>query len=160
MNDDELRARFDGRGVVTVRLDVSAEGRAEEVGRALGYTVIQRGRIRRRLLELVFRRVDDPLTRRRAEQTVERLRAGGPVLPEGKQPSFPPPPPSPAPPLTLRQPPPRPRRSLEPQPPPPAPSAPPGPRIPPRPPYPPPPPDTPTSRPGGEPPEPPRDGGG
>ncbi|WP_030377457.1 MULTISPECIES: hypothetical protein [unclassified Streptomyces] len=140
MKDDELRARFDGRGVVEVRLDVSAGGRAEEVGHALGYTLIRRGKITRRLLELVFRRDDDPLARRRAEETVERLRAGGPVLPEGKQPTFPPPPPSPPPPLTLREPTPRPRRSLEPQPPPPAPSGPSGPRIPSRPPYPPPPP--------------------
>lgn len=141
MRDDEIRSHFDGRGRVEVRLNVSALPRAKEIAHALGYQLLSSGRIARWVHVLVFQRDDDPLARRRAEQTVERLRAGGPVLSDGELPAPPPPPPAPAPPLTPRPPEPRPRRSLEPQPPPPV--GPPGLRIPPRPPYPPPPPPPP-----------------
>ncbi|MFE1881589.1 hypothetical protein [Streptomyces diastatochromogenes] len=148
MNDDEIRSRFDGRGHVEIQGAVSVKARAEAIAHALGYVLISSEQLRGAgyvllgyrgpvTLRLLFRRDDDPRARRRAEQTIERLRAGGPVLSDEEPPLPPPPPPTPAPPLTPRQPAPRPRRSLEPQPPPPL--GPPAPRIPPRPPYPPPP---------------------
>lgn len=138
MKDDEIRSRFDGRGLVEMGLGPSALARAEGIGHALGYQLLSSRRIRKWVHLLVFRRDDDPRARRRAEQTIERLRAGGPVLVDRELPVPPPPPPAPPPPLTPGQPPPRPRRSLEPQPPPPV--GPPAPGVPPRPPYPPPPP--------------------
>ncbi|GGU90293.1 hypothetical protein GCM10010260_25870 [Streptomyces filipinensis] len=149
MQADEIRSRFDGRGQVELRLGTGHRALAERIAHALGYRLVlaeqlsgpsavllgYRGPVTVRLL---FRRDDDPRARRRAERTIERLRAGGPVLADDEPPPPPPPPPAPAPPLTPRPPQPRPRRSLEPQPPPPVGA--PRPRIPPRPPCPPPPP--------------------
>ncbi|MFE1447964.1 hypothetical protein [Streptomyces olivaceoviridis] len=153
MKDDEIRSRFDGRGHVEIRGPVSVTARAEEIAHALGYRLIATEESRGAGLafgyrtplsvRLLFRRDDDPRARRRAQRTVERLRAGGPVL--GGEELPPPPPPAPAPPLTPRSTAPRPRRSMEPQPPPPAPPGPPGPPVPPRPPYPPPPPPPPAA---------------
>lgn len=142
MEDDEIRARFDGRGHVEIRGPVAVKARAEEIAHALGYRLIATEESRGAGLafgyrgplsvRLVFRRDDDPRARRRAARGIERLRAGGPVLADDEPP--PPPPPAPAPPLVPRPPAPRPRRPTEPQPPPPVP---PGPRIPPRPTHPP-----------------------
>ncbi|MFJ9819865.1 hypothetical protein ACIRU3_32295 [Streptomyces sp. NPDC101151] len=153
---DPLEGLFDGlshnptsddgrRDTVPLRRPGSGGDAARHVGEAscggaLGYQLLSSHRIRRWVLLLVFRRDDDPLARRRAGQTIERLRAGGPVLVDRELPQ-PPPPPAPAPPLTPRPPAPRPRRSMEPQPPPPL--GPPGARIPPRPPAPTVPPDSP-----------------
>ncbi|MFJ9868322.1 hypothetical protein [Streptomyces sp. NPDC101165] len=150
MDVDEIRSRFDGRGQVELRLGPGQKALAEEIAHALGYQLVSVEQHGGRIIQfpsstyrtpsgvgLLFRRDDDPRARRRAEQTVERLRAGGPVLVDRELPEPPPPPPAPAPPLMPGQPAPRPRRSLEPQPPPPV--GPPAPRIPPRPPYPPPP---------------------
>ncbi|MFG2128567.1 hypothetical protein ACGFNV_12310 [Streptomyces sp. NPDC048751] len=144
MKDEETVRHFDGRGRVEVQLsarDVPKAGRVEEIAHALGYRLLATETLGRSGLLLRFERDDFPQARRRAELTIERLRAGGPVLPAMEPP--PPPPPAPAPPVTPREPAPRPRRSLEPQPPPPA--APPGHRVPPRPPYPPPPPPPPSA---------------
>ncbi|MFI8238825.1 hypothetical protein ACIF83_16395 [Streptomyces sp. NPDC085866] len=141
MRDEEIVAHFDGRGRVHLRfghVDAEKARRMVEIAHALGYRPLSTGTLGRGGIARYYERDDAPHARRRAAQTIERLRAGGPVLPE-VEPS-PPPPPPPPPPLTPRQPPPRPRRSMEPQPPPPV--GPPGPRIPPRPPYPPPPPPT------------------
>ncbi|KOV62692.1 hypothetical protein [Streptomyces sp. MMG1121] len=159
MDADAIRSRFDGRGQVALRLDAGSRALAGQIAHALGYeptsvehhggaTVEAFGVRSRRGVRYVlhFRRDDDPRARRRAELTVERLRAGGPLLPDGALEPPAPPPPAPAPPLVPRPPRPRPRRSPEPQPPPPAPTGPPGPRIPPRPAYPPAPP--PPGRPG------------
>lgn len=155
MEDDEIRSRFDGRGHVEIRGPVSVKARAEQIAHALGYRMIAVEESRGAGLafgyrtplsvRLLFRRDDDPRARRRAERTVERLRAGGPVLAYDEPPPPPPPPQAPAPPLTPRSTASRPRRSLEPQPPPPAPSGPPGPLVPSRPPYPPPPPPPPAA---------------
>ncbi|MFF7974104.1 hypothetical protein [Streptomyces sp. NPDC007905] len=141
MKDDEIVAHFDGRGRVHLRFGrVCAEKarRMVEIAHALGYRPLAAGALRRGDVPRFHERDDDPRARRRAERTVERLRAGGPVLVDDESALPPPPPPAPAPPLMPRQPTPRPRRSLEPQPTPPV--GPPGPRVPPRPPHPPPPP--------------------
>ncbi|WP_432170027.1 hypothetical protein [Streptomyces sp. 1222.5] len=91
MDDDEIRARFDGRGVVELRGGVSLKARAERVAYVLGYELVSTEQTRGpglvlglprppATVGLVFRRDDDPRARRRAERTVERLRAGGPLL--------------------------------------------------------------------------------
>ncbi|MDX2594289.1 hypothetical protein PV343_18855 [Streptomyces sp. WI03-4A] len=147
MDADAIRSRFDGRGQVELQVGGGQRAPAEAIARALGYELVsveQRGGrpinlgaidLRTaRSYRLVFRRDDDPRARRRAELTIERLRAGGPVLTDDEL-LPPPPPPSPPPPFVPRPPQPRPRRSWEPQPPPPV--GPSRPRIPPRPAYPP-----------------------
>ncbi|MFC9282734.1 hypothetical protein [Streptomyces collinus] len=147
MDADAIRSRFDGRGQVEIRFTGGQPALVEAIARALGYELVsveQRGGrpidlgaidLRTaRSYRLVFRRDDDPRARRRAELTIERLRAGGPVLTDDEL-VPPPPPPSPSPPFVPRPPQPRPRRSLEPQPPPPV--GPSRPRVPPRPAYPP-----------------------
>ncbi|MEU8692149.1 hypothetical protein [Streptomyces sp. NPDC048665] len=161
MDTDAIRSRFDGRGQVELRLGAEGTALAGQIAYALGYELVSAerqggtaagalGAPYRTAVTFVlhFRRDDDPRARRRAELTVERLRAGGPVLPDGALDPPAPPPPAPAPPLVPRPPEPRPRRSLEPQPPPPAPTSPPGPRIPLRPAYPPAPPPPPPVGPG------------
>ncbi|MFC9605997.1 hypothetical protein ACFTTN_21335 [Streptomyces niveus] len=145
MKDDEIRARFDGRG----RVELIPEGHVtaakrrhlENIAHALGYRLLdnQNTGLGRGLF--LFERDDGPQARRRNELTVARLREGGPLLPVG--PPEPPPPPPPGPPPAPSQP--RPRRYGRPAsgPPPPAP---PRPRHPPMPPGPPPsPPNTPAS---------------
>ncbi|WP_333764912.1 hypothetical protein, partial [Streptomyces sp. IBSBF 2390] len=109
MDDDEIRARFDGRGVVELRGRVSLKERAERVAYVLGYELVSAERTGGpgpvlgfprppATVQLVFRRDDDPRARRRAERTVERLRAGGPLLADDEALLPPPPPPAPAPP--------------------------------------------------------------
>ncbi|MFS4097453.1 hypothetical protein ACLU3S_33820, partial [Streptomyces sp. AF1A] len=85
MEDDEIRSRFDGRGHVEIEGPVAVRERVEAIGHALGYRLIaveeSRGAglalgIRTPLkVRLRFRRDDDPRARRRAERTIERLRA-------------------------------------------------------------------------------------
>lgn len=133
MSDEEIIRHFDGRGRVQLMFPytTSAEEcrRMVAIAHALGYKPLFTETLGRREFPRFYERDDSPDARRRATQTIERLRAGGPVLPVVEAP---PPLPPPPPPLTSRQPPPRPRRSPEPPPPPPLPS--------PQPPIPPPPP--------------------
>ncbi|MFH7336691.1 hypothetical protein [Streptomyces sp. KHY 26] len=90
MTDDEIRSRFDGRGMVEIRGGELIKARAEPIAHALGYRLVSTETRRPATsllgyrgpatLGLFFRRDDDPRARRRAEQTIERLRAGGPLL--------------------------------------------------------------------------------
>ncbi|WP_367321067.1 hypothetical protein [Streptomyces sp. HUAS ZL42] len=145
MTDEEIVTHFDGRGRVHLRFPhaTSAERcrRMMAIAHALGYRPLFTDTLGRREFPRFYERDDSPHARGRAEQTIERLRAGGPVLPEVEPPpSPPPPPPSPA------GPPPPPRRRFQPPegpPPPPPVVAQPRPRTPPRPPIPPPPPPPP-----------------
>ncbi|MER5294079.1 hypothetical protein ABT382_18650 [Streptomyces pharetrae] len=138
MDDDEIRSRFDGRGEVGLLLGgvtAARRRRIDDIGHALGYRLLDAQNLGYGRVRLRYRRDDAPHARRRAEQTIARLRAGGPVLSEIEP--APPPPPSAPPPAGHR--PPGPRRrppSHEPPPPPPV-AAPPRPRLPPLPPYPP-----------------------
>ncbi|MFJ6561795.1 hypothetical protein ACIQMV_18380 [Streptomyces sp. NPDC091412] len=101
MKSEEIVALFDGRGRIELTLNFLKDAisrNVEEIAHALGYRLLStevtdsRTRIRYR-----FERDDAPLARRRAELTIARLRAGGPVLPAWE----PPPPPPPSPPLPL-----------------------------------------------------------
>ncbi|MFC8794879.1 hypothetical protein [Streptomyces cinereoruber] len=151
MDDDAVRASFDGRSRVELRPHrVTAAGRQriEEIAHALGYRLLAVEPNGFHGVRLVFGRDEAPHTRRRRELTVARLRAGGPLLPASEPPS--PPPPSPPPPAPS-SPPVRQRRpgGIPSGPPPPPPvAAPAGPRIPPPPAYPPPPPPPPPVAPG------------
>ena len=145
MKDDEIRASFDGRARVELlpdRATASNRYRIEEIAHALGYRLFATENLVEFGIRLVYERDDAPIARRRAELTIARLRAGGPLLPAVE----PPPPPSPGPPPPApsqhrpRQPS-RPRWGAPPPPPPPATGvAPARPRFPPPPPGPPPPP--------------------
>ncbi|MEU3401593.1 hypothetical protein [Streptomyces filamentosus] len=149
MDDDEVRARFDGGGRVELRpgnrLTTAGRERIEAIAHALGYRLVGVENLGFLYgVKLVYERDDGPLARRRNELAVARLRAGGPLL-LGVEPPAPPlpPPPPPAVPPTGRPP----RRGgggLPSEPPPPPPAArPPGPRVPPPPAFPPPPPPPP-----------------
>ncbi|ATW52241.1 hypothetical protein CGZ69_35260 [Streptomyces peucetius subsp. caesius ATCC 27952] len=142
MEDDEIRARFDGRAHVELLLGnitTLEQRRVDQIARALAYRLSAVHRQWPSGVQLVYERDDDPQACRRRELTIARLRAGGPLLSEIEPP--PPPPPGPPPPAPTRPP----RQPSRPpaEPPPPPTAAPAGPRIPPPPPFPPPPPPPP-----------------
>uniref|UniRef100_A0AAU3H5B9 Uncharacterized protein n=1 Tax=Streptomyces sp. NBC_01401 TaxID=2903854 RepID=A0AAU3H5B9_9ACTN len=139
MEDDEIRARFDGRSRVVLlpgNVTTLKRARIEEIGHALGYRLLTVENLGRAGVRLVYERDESPLARRRNELSIARLRANGPLLPAVEPPV--PPPPGPPPPAPAQQPGARrPGRLPAGPPPPPTTVAPPGPRIPPRPYYPP-----------------------
>lgn len=143
VEDDEIRARFDGRPRVELtpgRITAAKQRRADEIAHALGYRLSAVHSLWPAGVQLVFERDDEPQACRRRELTIARLRADGPLL-TGIEPP-PPPPPGPPPQAPAH---PRPRRSSRPPAePPPPPAAPARPRVPPPPPFPPPPPPPPT----------------
>lgn len=152
MTDEEIIAHFDGRGRVHLRfgryVSTAQASRMAEIAYALGYRPLPTGTFRSDDVPRFYERDDSPQARRRAEQTIVRLHAGGPVQPPIRE--VPPPHPGQAPPLMPRQRPSRSQQSRGPQPSPPAappmPGIPPMPWIPPRPLIPPPPsPQAPTS---------------
>ncbi|MEU3922370.1 hypothetical protein [Streptomyces sp. NPDC029004] len=150
MKDDEIRARFDGRGHVELlpgNDTASKRRRIEEIAHALGYRLLAVHNLGFAGVRLDYERDDTPQARRRNELTIARLRAGGPLLPAVEPP--PPPPPTPPPPAPSQLRPRQPSRPWAAPPPPPPTAAPARPRLPPRPPGPPPPlpppPITPTS---------------
>ncbi|MFE3148337.1 hypothetical protein ACFXJ6_16990 [Streptomyces sp. NPDC059218] len=145
MKDDEIRASFDGRARVKLlpdRATASNRHRIEEIAHALGYRLLATENLVEFGIRLVYERDDAPIARRRAELTIARLRAGGPLLPVVEPPPPPPPgPPPPAPSQDRPRQPGRPRWGAPPPPPPPVTGvAPARPRFPPPPPGPPPPP--------------------
>ena len=83
VKDDEIRARFDGRGRVE-RMPGHATGprrqRIEDMARALGYRLLSVENLGGLGIRLVYEH-DFPLARRRNELSLARLRAGGPLLP-------------------------------------------------------------------------------
>ncbi|MGW3512181.1 hypothetical protein [Streptomyces sp. NPDC000994] len=100
MKAEEIVALFDGRGRIELTLGALENAFTRNVvaiAHALGYRLLSTEVIGRTLIRYRFERDDTPLARRRAELTIARLRAGGPVLPAWEPP--PPPPPSPPPPL-------------------------------------------------------------
>ncbi|MCQ9135058.1 hypothetical protein KMS84_30375, partial [Streptomyces sp. IBSBF 2807] len=98
MTDEEIIRHFDGRGRVRLQFPhaTSAERcrRMMAIAHALGYKALSTDALGRGEFPRLYERDDAPDARRRAEQTIARLRAGGPVLPGIEPP--PPPPPSPA----------------------------------------------------------------
>lgn len=137
-----MRACFDGHGRVELlpgRATASQQRRADEIAHALGYRRLAAQNLGRLGVRLVYERDDGPQARRRAELTIARLRAGGPMASVVEPP--PPPPPAPPPPPQSQL---RPRQtgrspSALPPPPPPLTASPARPRVPPPPAFPPPP---------------------
>ncbi|MFJ8648503.1 hypothetical protein ACIRNI_20585 [Streptomyces sp. NPDC093546] len=143
MEDDEIRAHFDGRARVVLRpgrFTDAMRHRADAMAHALGYRLLAVRTTWPSGVQLDYERDDSPQAHRRRELAIARLRAGGPLL-SGVEPP-PPPPPGPPPPAPTG-PPRRPVRPPAEPPPPPSSVGPAGPRIPPPPPYPPPPPPPP-----------------
>ncbi|WP_406275152.1 hypothetical protein OHT93_29365 [Streptomyces sp. NBC_00191] len=144
MKDDEIRARFDGRGRVELlpgNATASKRRRIEEIAHALGYRPLAVHNLGLAGIRLDYERDDTPQARRRSELTIARLRAGGPLLPAIEPP--PPPPPTPPPPAPSQLRPRQPSRPPSAPPPPPPAAAPARPRLPPPPPCPPLPPPAP-----------------
>lgn len=147
MTDEEIIRHFDGHGRVHLQFPhtTSAERcrRMMAIAHALGYKPLFSDALGRREFPRFYERDDAPDARRRAERTIERLRAGGPVLAENDEAPPPPPPPPPV------GPPPPPRQRFQvpdgPPPPPRFAGGPTRPRVPPRPPFPPPPPAPPAA---------------
>jgi hypothetical protein len=141
MTDEEIIRHFDGRGRVHLQFPhtTSAERCRSmmAIAHTLGYKPLFTDTLGRREFPRFYERDDAPHARRRAEQTIERMRAGGPVLSPFEE--TPPPPPPPPPPAGPR---PSPRQRFQPPqgpPPPPSTAAPAQPRLPPQPLMPPPP---------------------
>ncbi|MFE1455930.1 hypothetical protein ACFW7K_13200 [Streptomyces sp. NPDC058735] len=102
MKDDEVVARFDGRGRVELllgRLENVFQRNIGQIAHAFGYRLLSTEIIGRARIRYLYQRDDSPPARRRAELTIARLHAGGSVLPASDPP--PPPPPAPPPPLPL-----------------------------------------------------------
>ncbi|MFF4699903.1 hypothetical protein [Streptomyces chattanoogensis] len=106
MKDDEIRARFDGRARVELlpgHATDSKRRRIEEIAHALGYQLLAAENLGPyRGVRLIYERDEAPQARRRAELTIARLRAGGPLLPAMEPPAPPPPSPPPPAPSQLR----------------------------------------------------------
>ncbi|WP_282702638.1 hypothetical protein [Streptomyces sp. CC219B] len=86
MRDPEILAHIDGRGraeFVLGGFEGRHTARITAIGHELGY-VLKSTEIRgRSVARLVYVRDDSPLARRRAGQTLDRLRTGGALLPPG-----------------------------------------------------------------------------
>ncbi|WP_258573807.1 hypothetical protein [Streptomyces sp. KM273126] len=109
MKDEEVVARFDGRGRVELllgRLENVFQRNVEEIAHAFGYRLLSTEIVGRARIRYLYERDDASPARRRAELTIARLHTGGPVLPALESPPSPPPsPPPPLPPATQPPPP-------------------------------------------------------
>ncbi|GAA2506719.1 hypothetical protein GCM10010406_49170 [Streptomyces thermolineatus] len=80
MHDDELLTLFDGRPCAELELNGFhgrlSPGRAHEMAHELGYVLRESRHPSRGMQCLVFVRDDDPVARRRAQQTLQRIRSG------------------------------------------------------------------------------------
>ncbi|MGW1052028.1 hypothetical protein [Streptomyces sp. NPDC002521] len=83
MKDAEILAHFDGRGQAEFLLG-GFEGRQSDqitaIGYELGYDLQTTEMPSKSTIRLTFVRNDSPTARRRAQQSQDRLRAGGPLL--------------------------------------------------------------------------------
>ncbi|MEU6985313.1 hypothetical protein ABZ946_18075 [Streptomyces sp. NPDC046324] len=94
VTDDEIRARFDGRGCVELLpggVSAAKRRRMDEIAHALGYRLRAVEELGLAGVRLVYDRDDGPQARRRSELTIARLREGGQLLPAVEPPPPPPP---------------------------------------------------------------------
>ncbi len=85
MNDEQILAYFDGRGTaeITLRgLEVAQSDRIAAIAFELGYKLHKTDIVTRGQWRMVYLRDDSPDVRQRAQNTLDRLRVGGPLLPE------------------------------------------------------------------------------
>ncbi|MEU9972441.1 hypothetical protein [Streptomyces sp. NPDC051014] len=83
MKEAEIPGHFDGRGRVEFSLSGLEAGQADTISAIafeFGYDLAATEVRSRSTMRLVFVRNDSPTARRRAAQTQDRLRAGGPLL--------------------------------------------------------------------------------
>ncbi|MFC8965110.1 hypothetical protein [Streptomyces sp. NPDC057094] len=84
MKDPEILSRFDGRGHVEFLLggfEGSQSNKITATGFEFGYDLQTTEMPSKSTIRLVLVRNDSPTARQRAQQTQDRLRAGGPLLP-------------------------------------------------------------------------------
>jgi hypothetical protein len=84
MKDPEILSRFDGRGHVEFLLggfEGSQSNKITAIGFEFGYDLQVTEMPSKSTIRLVFVRNDSPTARQRAQQTQDRLGAGGPLLP-------------------------------------------------------------------------------
>lgn len=85
MKDTEVLAHFDGRGTAEFRLGGLEAGQSDlitAIGFECGYDLKESEVVSRSTMRLLFVRNDSPTARQRAWQTRDRLRVGGPLLPQ------------------------------------------------------------------------------
>jgi len=89
MRDEEILARFDGRGGTEFLLggfEALNSHMITAIASKCGYDLRATELPGKSAMRLIYVRNDAPLARRRAQQTQERLRAGGPLCLCGKPP--------------------------------------------------------------------------
>lgn len=82
----EVLAQFDGRGRIEIVLRgfrVARAGRIQAIAQEMGYALHSREGRSNDVVRLHFIRDDNPLARRRAEETQARIAAGGPCCCRG-----------------------------------------------------------------------------
>lgn len=85
MKDEQILAYFDGRGTaeITLRgLEVAQSDKIAAIAFELGYKLHETDIVTRGQWRMTYLRDDSPDVRQRARNTLDRLRAGGPLLPE------------------------------------------------------------------------------
>jgi hypothetical protein len=93
MKDAEILATFDGRGRAEFLLGGFGGRHSDKItaiGYELGYDLQATEMPSKSTIRLIFVRNDSPLARQRAQQTQDRLRAGGPLLQTWAAPAAPP----------------------------------------------------------------------
>jgi predicted small integral membrane protein len=83
MRDEQILAYFDGRGTAEFTLrgrDVAQSDRIGAIAFELGYELHETDIVTRGQWRMVYLRNDSPDVRQRAQSTLDRLRAGGPLL--------------------------------------------------------------------------------
>lgn len=86
----EVLAQFDGRGRIEIVLRgfrVARAGRIQAIAQEMGYALHSREGRSNDVVRLHFIRDDNPLARRRAEETQARIAAGGPCCCRGRPPA-------------------------------------------------------------------------
>ncbi|WP_328768968.1 hypothetical protein [Streptomyces sp. NBC_00286] len=83
MKDAEILAQFDGRGRAEFLLggfEAMSSDKITAFAFEFGYDLYATETPSKSTMRLIYERNDSPTARRRAQQTVDRLRAGGPLL--------------------------------------------------------------------------------
>ncbi|MFD5803518.1 hypothetical protein [Streptomyces sp. NPDC127020] len=93
MKHEQIVAFFDGRGTAEITLrgvEVAQSNTIAAVAYELGYRLHATDIVTRSQWRLIYLRDDSPDVRRRAQHTMARLRAGGPVFPPSVPAGMPP----------------------------------------------------------------------
>jgi hypothetical protein len=94
MKDEQILAHFDGRGTAEITLrgrEVAQSNRIAAMAFELGYKLHETDIVTRGQWRMLYLRDDSPDVRQRAQHTMDRLRAGGPLFPQAWAPGGVPP---------------------------------------------------------------------